>query len=77
MSFLLSRGSRNGSGRISAAVILVSALLLPTSHAQFTAIPLTPESFNHDIVVERTAPRPVRPVTTASVEAGLGNTGFS
>ncbi len=45
--------------------------------AQFRPIVLTPDSFNHDIVVERTAPRPVTSATTASVQAGVTNTGFT
>ena len=53
------------------------AFLLPiAAGAQFVPIPLTAESYNCDVVVERTAPRPIRPTTTASVETGLTNTGF-
>lgn len=56
----------------------VSVGLFPlAAAAQFTPIPLTPESFNHDIVVERTAPAPIVPVTTASVETGLTNSGYT
>ncbi len=62
----------------SAALIFSASLFYPIgSEAQFEPIPLTAESFNHDIVVERTAPRPLMPATTASMEGGITNTGFS
>lgn len=43
----------------------------------FLPMPLTPESFNHDLVVERSAPGPVLPATTASMDTGWTNTGYS
>ncbi|HEY5912476.1 MAG TPA: hypothetical protein VJA21_17880, partial [Verrucomicrobiae bacterium] len=53
-------------------------LLAPgASHAGFSPIPLTAQSHNHDLVVERTAPAPLGLATTASVDGGLGNTGYS
>ncbi len=62
---------------ICATLVLASLLFPLTSSAQFTPILLAPESFNHDIVVERTAPAPIVAVTTASVETGLTNTGYT
>jgi hypothetical protein len=46
-------------------------------NADFTPIPLTTDSYNQDIVVERAAPAPLVPVTTASMDSGVINTGFS
>jgi hypothetical protein len=46
------------------------------ARTDFTPIPLTPGSFNQDMVVEKTAPPPVVPVTTASMDTGTANTGF-
>jgi hypothetical protein len=45
--------------------------------AGFVPVSLTPGSYNHDIVVERTAPPPVGPATSASMDGGLNNSGFS
>ena len=45
--------------------------------AEFTPVPLTPDSYNQDMVVERTASPPLVPVTTATMEGGLGNTSFT
>lgn len=45
--------------------------------ADFFPIPLTPETFTHDVVIERTAPPPLVPVTTASMDTGTNNTGYS
>lgn len=53
-------------------------LLAPAwSNAGFTPLPLLPASFNQDIIVEQGAPPPLLPVTTASMETGVTNTGFS
>jgi hypothetical protein len=48
-----------------------------TTRADFVPIPLNPETFNQDVVVERAAPPPVIPTTTASMETGTNNTGYS
>jgi hypothetical protein len=45
--------------------------------AAFEPINLTTNSFNRDIVVEKEAPTPVVPVTTATMESGSSNSGFS
>ena len=45
--------------------------------ADFAPIPLTADSFNQDVVVEKTGPPPLVPATTASMEAGTNNTGLS
>ncbi len=45
--------------------------------AQFQPISLSPESFTQDVVVEKSAPAPALPVTTASMEAGAENLGFT
>jgi hypothetical protein len=47
------------------------------AHADFVPIPLTGDSYNYDVVVERNAPSPVVPSTTASMDAGAENIGFS
>jgi hypothetical protein len=48
-----------------------------SSKADFVPMPLTPESFNQDVIVEKTAPPPVVPVTSASMDTGSDNTGFA
>jgi hypothetical protein len=61
-----------------ARFLFIGTLLLSQiTRADFVPIPLTSDSFNQDIVVENTAPPPVMPVTTASMDAGTGNTNFS
>jgi hypothetical protein len=50
---------------------------LQVVRADFVPIALTPESYNCDLVVEKTAPGPVIAVTTASMDSGTNNTGFS
>jgi hypothetical protein len=52
------------------------ALLAATSRADFIPITLTSDSFNQDVIVEKTAPSPIVPVTTASMEGGTSNIGF-
>src|SRR5260370_33227971 len=48
-----------------------------TASAGFAPIALTSDSYNHDLVIENTAPPPVVPVTTASMDNGLANIGFT
>jgi hypothetical protein len=45
--------------------------------ADFEPIALNSDCFNQDVVVEKTAPCPVTPVTTASMESGTQNSGFT
>ena len=45
------------------------------ARAEFVPIALTPDSYNQDVVVERTAPPPVAIVTTASMDQGTSNLG--
>ena len=47
------------------------------ARAAFSPIVITGNSFNQDIIVEKTGPSPLIPVTTASMETGLTNTGLS
>lgn len=60
---------------------LATALLsLSTSWAgegNFEPLALTSDSYNQDMVVEKTATPPVVPVTTASMDEGVSNTGFT
>ncbi len=58
--------------------ILASAVAL-TARADFNPIPLKTNSFNQDIVVEKTAPAPVvgGAYTTASMDSGLANNATS
>jgi hypothetical protein len=65
-------GSKHGK-----ALFLGTILLSEVVHADFVPIPLTSDSFNRDIVVEKTAPPPLMPATTASMDGGTANTGFS
>jgi hypothetical protein len=59
------------------AFLIGAALLARPARADFVPIPLTSDSFNQDIVVEKTAPPPLMPATTASMDSGSANTGFS
>lgn len=52
-------------------------LSLNLAQADFAPIPLTQESFNQDLVVEKTASPPLLPVTTATMDGGLSNTNFT
>src|SRR5690349_13033652 len=56
---------------------LIGVVLATHARADFVPIPLTSDSFNQDIVVEKTAPPPLMPATTASMDGGTANTGFS
>jgi hypothetical protein len=56
---------------------LATILFCRTTRADFVPIALTGDSFNQDLVVEKTAPPPIVPVTTASMDTGTLNTGFA
>ncbi|HWW00531.1 MAG TPA: hypothetical protein VNZ64_12600 [Candidatus Acidoferrum sp.] len=57
---------------------LCLVLALPDlARADFVPIQLAPDSFNQDVIVERMAPPPLVPVTTASMDTGSDNTGFA
>jgi len=60
-----------------ALFVFTISLLSRTTHADFVPIALTSDSFNQDLIVEKTAPPPIVPVTTASMDTGTANTGFS
>lgn len=57
--------------------ILATVALSMSAVADFLPIPLTLDSFTHDVVIERTAPPPLVPVTTASMDTGTNNSGYS
>ena len=58
--------------------IFIGLGLASTAHADFVPIALSPGSFSQDMVVEHNAPAvPNGNYTTASMDAGIGNTGFS
>jgi hypothetical protein len=57
--------------------ILATLALSVSAAADFLPIPLTPDSFTHDVVIERTAPPPLLQVTSASMDTGTNNTGYS
>ncbi|PWU11686.1 MAG: hypothetical protein C5B50_22830, partial [Verrucomicrobia bacterium] len=67
--------------RLWRCLVLAVAIVVPQGiiRAGFNPIPLTPSSYNQDLVVEKTAPAPLAPgaYTTASMDAGLGNTNNS
>jgi hypothetical protein len=45
--------------------------------ADFIPLQMIPDSYNVDVVVEKSATAPLLPVTTASLDNGFGNTGFT
>jgi hypothetical protein len=47
------------------------------ARADFEPIDLTADSYNEDVIVENTAPPPLVPVTTASMEEGTANSEFT
>ena len=59
---------------ISSAFSLASISL---SWAGFVPLVLTPQSYNQDVVVEKTASPPLVPVTTATMDAGVANTDYT
>ena len=58
-------------------LVWLAAFSAEAATAQFQPIGLSSDSFNEDMIVERNAPGPVLPVTTASMEAGFDNSGFT
>ena len=48
-----------------------------TAQAQFNPLPITPESFGYDIVVEKEAMHPFLQASTASLDGGTANSGFT
>ena len=61
--------------KLTLAGILLTTTLQHAARADFAPVLLTPGSFNQDVVVEQTAPPPVVPATTASMDTGTDNTG--
>ncbi len=61
------------------AAAAIALALCGTARAAFTPIPLTADSYNRDMVAEKSGPVPVIPggATTASMDGGSGNTGDS
>src|SRR4051794_18188080 len=57
-------------------IFLLLVCRINSLHADFVPLQITPDSFNVDVVVEKTATAPLVPVTTASLDNGFGNTGF-
>jgi hypothetical protein len=54
---------------------LVTLTALTQAQAQFAPIPLTTDSYNYDVVVEKEGPHPFTPATTASMDGGTNNAG--
>src|SRR6266498_1606128 len=67
---------RSSLSRQTALFLLATTFLSGICRGDFVPIVLTSDSFNQDVVVEKTAPPPIVPVTTASMETGVTNTGF-
>jgi hypothetical protein len=63
----------------SACLLLLISTLFPAANciAAFGPIAITADSYNQDVIVEKSGPPPLIPVTTASMETGLTNTGLS
>jgi hypothetical protein len=56
---------------------LLPLLAATIARADFYPIPLTPGSFNYDVVVERTASAPLQTLVTANFDAGTNLAGIS
>jgi hypothetical protein len=56
-------------------LLLLSALGAIPAQADFSPIPLAPSSFNHDAVVESSAPAPLNTAVNATVDGGTNKTG--
>lgn len=59
------------------ALLALAAGAPLSMQAQFAPINLAPTSYVQDVVVERAAPHPFTPATTASIDGGTNNTGFT
>jgi hypothetical protein len=57
--------------------IPLAALAALSAQAQYNPLPLSEGSFNYDIVVEKTAQHPFTPASTASIDGGTSNSGFT
>jgi len=55
--------------------IILALISTVVARADFDPIPLTPGSFNADVIVERTAPPPIPAGYTASMDGGTNNNG--
>jgi hypothetical protein len=62
---------------IKVVLFLVALNWSLTARASFEPIELTPESYNQDLVVEKTAPPPVITATTATMDQGVTNSGYA
>jgi hypothetical protein len=64
--------------RLRASLLAIVCLLAFSwwAMADFLPIPLRPDTFTHDVVIERTAPPPLVPVTSAGMDTGTNNTGY-
>ena len=60
-----------------ASLTLCAVAGILSTQAQFAPINLTPGSYLHDVVVERAAPHPFTPASTASMDGGTNNSGFT
>ncbi len=63
--------------RLGVFFLFATILFAPIVRADFVPIALTTDSFNQDVVVEKTAPAPLMAATTASMDGGTANTNFS
>src|SRR3989442_4091244 len=51
----------------------MALMLASLARADYNPIPLTPGSFNADVIVENTAPKPFNDYTTATMDGGTNN----
>lgn len=59
------------------SAVLLWLLFGGIARGEYTPILLTSDSYNQDVIIEKTASPPLLPATTASMDAGAANTGFS
>src|SRR5437879_562626 len=51
----------------------MALMLASLARADYNPIPITPGSFNADVIVENTAPKPFNDYTTATMDGGTNN----
>src|SRR5213075_1874879 len=65
--------SRKVMNKTSVSLLFLGAVGIAVARAQFAPLSLTPESYNYDVIVEKTATPPPAAATTATMDQGTNN----